>query len=64
MALISELWSVEKIDLLPYHHYGVGKYAQLGLDHPLGDLAEYSEDQIETMRSQITSYRFPVAVGG
>jgi len=64
MALIRELGSVEQIDLLPYHRYGVGKYAQLGLDYPLGDLAEYSEEQIETIRSQIASYGIPVTVGG
>ncbi|MCJ7625906.1 MAG: glycyl-radical enzyme activating protein [Anaerolineaceae bacterium] len=64
MTLISELGNVEQIDLLPYHRYGVGKYAQLGLDYPLGDLAEYSEDQIERMRSQIASYGIPVVVGG
>ena len=64
MALICEWESVKQIDLLPYHRYGVGKYAQLGLDYPLGDLAEYSEEQIEIFRSHIASCGIPVVVGG
>ncbi|MDO9545716.1 MAG: glycyl-radical enzyme activating protein [Pelolinea sp.] len=64
MMLISELESVKQIDLLPYHRYGVGKYAQLGLDYQLEDLAEYSEEKIETIRSHIASYGIPVIVGG
>jgi pyruvate formate lyase activating enzyme len=64
MAFISELKSVRQIDLLPYHRYGVGKYAQLGLDYPLGDLHEYSEEQIEELRSLVASYGIPVTIGG
>jgi len=56
--------ALQQIDLLPYHRYGVGKYENLGLDYPLGELAEHSEEQIEEMRAQLSAYGIPVLVGG
>jgi len=64
MEFITELDTVKQIDLLPYHRYGVGKYARLGMDYPLGDLAEYSDEQIEKLRSCIAAYGIPVTIGG
>ena len=63
MEFIAELDTVKQINLLPYHRYGVGKYARLGLDYPLGDLPEYSDEQIEELRSCIVDYGIPVAIG-
>ena len=64
MAIIADLETVEQIDLLPYHRYGVGKYAQLGLAYPLSGLEEYSDAQVETMRARLEKYGLPVKVGG
>ena len=64
MEFISELKSVKQIDLLSYHRFGVGKYAQLGLDYPLGDLKEYTTEQIEEIRSLVAAYGIPVTIGG
>jgi len=64
MEFISELKNVEQIDILPYHRYGVGKYAQLGLDYPLGYLKEYSKERIEEIQSLIAAYGIPVTIGG
>jgi len=64
MAFIKELSTVERVDLLPYHRYGVGKYPQLGLDYPLAGMREHSENEIEEMKELLASYGLPVAVGG
>lgn len=64
MEFITSLENVEQVDLLPYHRYGVGKYAQLGMDYQLRDVEEYSDEQIETFRSHIAPYGIPVTVGG
>lgn len=34
------LGSVEKIEILPYHRLGLGKYDTLGVENPLGDVPE------------------------
>ena len=64
MEFIGELETVEQIDLLPYHRYGIGKYARLGLEYPLMDVPEHSDEDIERMRAHIAPYGIPVAVGG
>jgi len=64
MEFITGLDNVEQIDLLPYHRYGVGKYAQLGMDYQLGDTEEYSDEQIEVFRSHIAAFGIPVTIGG
>jgi pyruvate formate lyase activating enzyme len=64
MELVAELSSVKQIDLLPYHRYGVGKYACLGLDYPLTDIVEHTEEDIARMRTHLESYGIPVKVGG
>ena len=64
MDFIKELGNVEQIDLLPYHRYGVGKYERLGMDYPLGETVEYSDEQIEVFRSNIAPFGIPVTIGG
>lgn len=39
-GFLEGLGSVEKVELLPYHRYGIGKYAMLGLTYPLWDCKE------------------------
>ena len=64
MEIITELSSATQIDLLPYHRYGVGKYARLGLDYPLAGLEEHTEDQIKNMQKHLETYGLPVTIGG
>ena len=64
MEIVKELASVEQVDLLPYHRYGVGKYPQLGLDYPLEGVEEHTEEEIEKMRMHLEAYGLPVTVGG
>jgi pyruvate formate lyase activating enzyme len=64
MQVVSELKSVKQVDLLPYHRYGAGKYARLGLDYPLVDLPEYDEQQLGEIRELVESCGIKVTVGG
>jgi len=64
MDFIMELETVQQIDLLPYHRYGIGKYARVGLEYPLMDVPEHTAEDIECMRAHIASYGIPVKVGG
>jgi pyruvate formate lyase activating enzyme len=64
MEFIAGLENVEQIDLLPYHRYGVGKYERLGIDYMLGDIEEYTDEQVDEMRVHIAQFGIPVKVGG
>jgi len=65
MDLVKELGdSVRQVDILPYHRYGVGKYARLGLDYPLMELEEYTDEQIAEMRALVDSYGLKTTIGG
>jgi pyruvate formate lyase activating enzyme len=64
MEIISALGSVRQVDILPYHRYGQGKYARLGLDYPLEGLPEYTDEQVDAMRALVESYGIPTALGG
>jgi len=64
MGIVKELDSVKQIDLLPYHRFGVGKYARLGLDYPLQGMDEHSEEEVERMRQQLEMFGIPVTIGG
>jgi len=64
MRIVSTMPNVIQIDLLPYHRYGVGKYAQLGLDYPLEGLKEDGDARIEELRSWIAAYGYPTTIGG
>ena len=46
-AMSRHLESVERVELLPYHEYGVGKYAQLGIKYQLEGLKPPTESKIE-----------------
>ena len=64
MEIVKELSTVEQVDLLPYHRYGVGKYERLGLDYPLVEVEEHSAEEVEVMRQYLETFGIPVTVGG
>ena len=64
MDIVAELSSVQQVDLLPYHRYGVGKYARLGLDYPLADLPEYEEEQLAEIEDLVKTYGIKTTIGG
>jgi pyruvate formate lyase activating enzyme len=64
MEIISSLKSVEQIDILPYHRYGAGKYARLGLEYPLMELEEYSLEKTVEIQAIVEGYGIKTTVGG
>lgn len=44
---LDTLRNVERVEVLPYHTLGVGKYESLGIPYPLKGVAPPSRDQIE-----------------
>lgn len=64
MRAVAELKSVQQVDLLPYHRYGAGKYTRLGLDYPLADLPEYTDEQLNEIQSMVEPFGIKVTIGG
>lgn len=65
MKFVKELGeSVRQVDILPYHRYGAGKYTRLGLDYPLMDLPEYTDEEIEGIRKMVDSFGIKATIGG
>jgi pyruvate formate lyase activating enzyme len=64
MELLKDVVAVKQVDMLPYHRYGVGKYARLGLDYPLADLPEHTPEQIAGILSIIEEYGVTATIGG
>ena len=64
MEIVSSLKSVEQIDILPYHRYGAGKYARLGLEYPLMELGEHTPEQVELIQGLVESYGIKTTIGG
>jgi pyruvate formate lyase activating enzyme len=64
MEIICSLRSVEQVDILPYHRFGAGKYARLGLEYPLMDLEEYEPEKISAISEQVKGYGIKMTIGG
>lgn len=62
--LLSKMKSVERIDLLPYHKYGMIKYEQLGMQCKLFDLQTASEEHVEEIKHTFECYGLNVQIGG
>ena len=48
----AELSTVERVEVLPFHRLGAGKYASLGLRFPLADTAPPTSGVVERVRKQ------------
>ena len=44
---LKEIKGIEKIDLLPYHKYGIKKYDQLGLEYSVKDGSLTADEEKE-----------------
>ena len=64
LGFIKGLETVKRIDLLPYHKLGIGKYHMLGKEYQLGSLEPPEREHLEELRGSIEAYGFKVAIGG
>ena len=63
--LLRESPNVERVDLMPYHEYGVSKYEEIGLVYPLaGKVEPYSQDQVRQLLEFFRAYHPNVQIGG
>lgn len=63
--LLRESPNVERVDLMPYHEYGVSKYEEIGLAYPLaGKVEPYSQDQVRQLLEFFRTYHPNVQIGG
>jgi pyruvate formate lyase activating enzyme len=46
----------QKIELVPYHRLGVGKYAQYGMEYPLADLEPPTEERMARLRRLVEGF--------
>jgi len=49
-SFVGSLTNVAELHLLPYHRYGEGKYAALGREYPMGDIAAPSDTTMENLK--------------
>ena len=60
----SRLRRVERIELLPYHRYGLLMYRLLFRDYTLQKVSAPSEEHLKDMGNIIRSHHVPVQIGG
>jgi len=55
---------LRKIDLLPYHEIGLGKYPRLQMDYRLQGLKPPSEEDVQNIFQKFSEEGFTVRIGG
>jgi len=60
----ARLPNVTRVDLLPYHPTGKGKYERLGREYPLPDLRPPSEERIREIARLLEDFGLEVGIGG
>jgi pyruvate formate lyase activating enzyme len=64
LEFVKRLATVEQVDILGYHRYGLGKYTKLGREYPLPELAEPAEGELKKMKLIAEAYGFQTTLGG
>ena len=59
-AFASTLKGVERVEVLPFHQLGAGKWAELRLRYQLADVASPSDAEVKRAAGQFRSYGLPV----
>lgn len=58
--LLAGLPDLSRVELLPFHRLGEGKYASLGESYPAADLPAPTEEQVKALRSILVDRKLPV----
>jgi pyruvate formate lyase activating enzyme len=62
--LVSQLKQAERIELLPYHRYGISMYNVLCRNYTLQKVGVPSEEHLKDLENIIRSYHVPTQIGG
>jgi pyruvate formate lyase activating enzyme len=57
-------YHISRVDLLPYHRYGEGKYAKLGRDYTLKEIGHLSDEEVQQARGILEDMGLEVDIGG
>ena len=55
---IRTLGNVERVEVLPYHAFALGKYAELGIDYALKDTQSPSSDRVENANNILETAKY------
>ncbi len=61
--LLSQMKSIERVDLLAYHEYGTVKYSELGRPYPL-KLKSQNPEELNQTKALLEQYGLKVQLGG
>lgn len=61
---LSGLKSVERVDLIGYHEFGLVKYGQLGKEYRLQDVHPLTEERLKEISQVFKGYGLNVQIGG
>jgi choline trimethylamine-lyase activating enzyme len=53
---------VQRIDIIPYHRWGVEKYARLGLNYTLDDVREPSREEMVAAAELAATFGYPIRI--
>ena len=62
-GLLSGLNCVKRVDLIPYHPYGIGRYAQLGRIYPL-QVQPIPQEVQQALKYRFEACGLKVQIGG
>ena len=63
-AILRNLRSVERIDLLPFHHIGKSKYERLGKEYEFQNIGNYDRLKSERIKNFFSGLAAKVTIGG
>ena len=61
---VSQLKGIHRIELLPYHRYGIHKYEALAKEYTLYHLQALPEERMSALATLVESFGIEVSVGG
>jgi pyruvate formate lyase activating enzyme len=61
---VAESGGAKRVELLPYHRYGVHSYELLGREYGLQDLPSPAADHLEALMEMISGFGVEVQIGG
>jgi len=61
---LSMLTCIRRVDLLPFHQYGLVKYKQIGMEYTMADTPGIPEERQQEIKKMFEDYGFNVQIGG
>ena len=62
--LLTQIPSVKRIDILPYHRFGVNKYDQIGLEYTIPENTKLDPQKQEAIVAMFSEKGFSTQIGG